>query len=650
MMSNNIVESKPPKEFAESRNSALEVTSPWQLPPIERGKSSFDCTHLNKVLDGDQREVREKVMQIIAQFERYQGTNIEDYRAKVLQWTKQVAAKGIGRTFMLRSLGGEENLPKFIAAFETFAYFDINLLVKLGVQFGLFAGSIQRLGTAFHHQKYLLDAVEAKLLGCFAMTEIGHGSNVQGIQTQAAYEPDSDCFVIDSPTYDSGKNYIGNAARDAQLATVFAQLKVADKQYGVHAFLVPIRDEEGNACPGVTLQDNGLKMGLNGVDNGRIWFRSVRIPRTEMLDHFAHVSPGGEYQSPITSQGARFFAMIGTLVSGRISVAAAANSVAKSALTIAVRYAARRRQFGTPNQEMLLLDYPTHQRRLFPFLANVYALHFAIPALVQENENEANSKSVETSAAAIKVFSTQNCTLTVQECREACGGEGYIAANRFSTLKADSEIFTTFEGDNTVLLLLVAKNLLTELKEKLQDMPAPRRAQFFVQQKLSETLRKHPAYTFNITYDHLLQTRYQLTLIRIRETANLMRCAKKLRSLLKSGELEPFAAFVHLQLELMELARAHIGRVILERFANSLETVNEPALKTILKRLCDLYALHEIERNRGWFLENGLISAIKSRAVTHTVDRLCHDLRADAVHLVDAFGIPNEILAAPIAL
>ncbi|MBV9391068.1 MAG: acyl-CoA dehydrogenase family protein [Verrucomicrobia bacterium] len=631
-------------------NPAFDVARRWQLPPIERGKSSFDCAQLRKVLDGDQREVREKVMEIIAQFERFQGTNIEDYRAKVLQWTEQAAAKGIGRTFMLRSLGGEEDLPKFIAAFETFAYFDINLLVKLGVQFGLFAGSIQRLGTAPHHQKYLVNAVEAKLLGCFAMTEIGHGSNVQGIQTEAVYEPESDCFVINSPTYDSGKNYIGGAARDARLATVFAQLKVADKQYGVHAFLVPIRDEKGNACFGVTLQDNGLKMGLNGVDNGRIWFRSVRIPRTEMLDRFGRVSPGGEYNSPITSQNARFFAMIGTLVSGRISVAAAANCVAKSALTIAVRYAARRRQFGSPNREVLLLDYPAHQRRLIPFLANVYASHFAIAALVQENENDPNSKAVETSAAAIKIFSTQNCTFTIQECREACGGEGYIAANRFSALRADSEIFTTFEGDNTVLLQLVAKNLLSALKDKLQDMPPAGRAQFFLQQKLAEMLRKHPAYTFNLTYDHLVQTRYQLALIRIRETANLSRCARKLRSLLKSGKLEPFAAFVHLQLELMELARAHTSRLILERFASSLEKVGEPSLKRILKRLCDLYALHEIERNRGWFLENGLISAIKSRAVSHAVDRLCRDLRADVVHLVDAFGIPDGVLAAPIAV
>ena len=94
-------------------------------------------------------------------------------------WPRQVSAGFL----CPRSVGGEENLPKFMAAFETLAFHDISLVIKLGVQFGLFAGSIQRLGTEYHHQKYLPDAASATLMGCFAMTEIGHGSNVQGLET-----------------------------------------------------------------------------------------------------------------------------------------------------------------------------------------------------------------------------------------------------------------------------------------------------------------------------------------------------------------------------------------------------------------------------------------------------------------------------------
>ena len=188
-------------------------------------------------------------------------------------------------------------------------------------------------------------------MGCFAMTEIGHGSNVQGLETYAVYQRESDSFILHSPTYSAGKNYIGNAAEDGQLAVVFAQLEMNGQKHGVHAFLVPIRGENGNLLPGVRIEDNGLKMGLNGVDNGRIWFDHVKVPRIEMLNRFADVTADGQYRSDIQSQSARFFTMIGTLVSGRISIAATANSATKSALTIAVRYAARRRQFGSPKSD-----------------------------------------------------------------------------------------------------------------------------------------------------------------------------------------------------------------------------------------------------------------------------------------------------------
>jgi acyl-CoA oxidase len=408
---------------------------------------------------------------------------------------------------MPRSVGGEENLPKFIAAFETLAFHDINLVIKLGVQFGLFAGSIQRLGTEYHHQKYLPDAGAAKLMGCFAMTEIGHGSNVQGLETTAVYNEDTDCFVLHSPTHSAGKNYIGNAAEDGRIATVFAQLEVNGQNHGVHAFVVPIRDDHGNLLPGVTIEDNGLKMGLNGVDNGRIWFDHIRVPRLEMLNRFADVTADGQYRSDIKNPGARFFTMIGTLVGGRISIATTANSAAKSALTIAIRYSARRRQFGPPkvSQETLLLDYPAHQRRLCPLLANVFALDFALKQLIEQHESvqSSTSRPLETLAAGLKAFTTWNTTKTIQTCREACGGEGYLAVNRISALKADTDIYTTFEGDNTVLMQLVAKNLLSESKEKLQKMRPAQVATFFIAHKLTAIAKLNPAATLNIGERHL---------------------------------------------------------------------------------------------------------------------------------------------------
>jgi acyl-CoA oxidase len=625
------------------------------LPPIERKAATFDPKVLQLLLDGVHAEVRNSVKQLVCQpdFRYYDGNDVAIYRKRILAWTKRLAATGIGRIFMSRSVGGEQNLPKFIAAFETLAFHDISLVIKLGVQFGLFAGSIQRLGTEYHHEKYLPDAASATLIGCFAMTEIGHGSNVQGLETTAVYQRASDDFVLHSPTYSAGKNYIGNAAQDGRLAVVFAQLEVNGQKHGVHAFLVPIRGENGELAPGVTIEDNGLKMGLNGVDNGRIWFDHVKVPRVEMLNRFADITPDGQYRSDIQSQAARFFAMIGTLVSGRISIAATANSAAKSALAIATRYAARRRQFGSPKaKETLLLDYPAHQRRLCPLIAKTFALDFALKHLVELNEtaHAGNSRSLESLAAGLKAATTWHATQTIQTCREACGGEGYLAENRISALKADTDIYTTFEGDNTVLMQLVAKNLLSEFKNRLKEMRPAQLAGFFLDQRLAAVAKRDPRFIFNVSQTHFRDADFQIVMFRFRESTALFSAAREFHRLTSKLHLDQYTAFAQLQRELLDLAQAHIDRVILERFARIIATVQTHSLKPILKRACDLFALSQIEINKGWYLEHGALTGFKSRAISRQVDNLCREVRDEAVQLVDSFGIPDSCLAAPIAL
>ncbi|MBV8142275.1 MAG: acyl-CoA dehydrogenase family protein [Verrucomicrobia bacterium] len=625
-------------------------------PPIERNTATFDPKVLQLLLDGVHVEIRNSVKQLMTQpeFRYYYGNDIALYRKKVLGWMKRIAETGIGRIVLPRSVGGEEDLPRFIAAFETLAFHDLNLIIKLGVQLGLFAGSIQRLGTEYHHQKYLPDAASGTLMGCFGMTEIGHGSNVQGLETTAVYHRPSDSFIIHSPGYTAGKNYIGNAADDGRLAVVFAQLEVNGKRHGVHAFLVPIRSENGDPLPGVTIEDNGLKMGLNGVDNGRIWFDQVKVPRAEMLNRFAEVTAEGQYQSEIQGQAERFFTMIGTLVSGRISIAATANSAAKSALTIATRYAARRRQFGSPKaiQESLLLDYPAHQRKLCPLIAKVFALDFALKHLIDLNEtvHSGNSRPLETLAAGLKAVITWNTTQTIQICREACGGEGYLAVNRIGALKADTDIYTTFEGDNTVLMQLVAKNLLSELKDEIKGMRPAQRVRFFLDQRLGAIARRNPRFTFDIRQSHLRDPEFQVAMFRLRESTALFAAGRAFHRLICKNQLDHYAAFAHMQRELLDLAHAHIERTVLERFALLIRTMQPSPLKLVLKRLCDLFALSQMELNKGWYLEHGALSGLKSKAITKQVDKLCREVRPEAVQLVDSFGIPDACLAAPIAL
>ena len=150
-----------------------------------------------------------------------------------------------------------ERRDYIIAAFETVAFHDLSLLIKMGVQFGLFGGSILQLGTERHHQKYLRDVGTLDLPGCFAMTETGHGSNVHELGTVARYDAQTEEFVVHTPHESARKDYIGNAAQHGRLATVFAQLEVGEERHGVHALLVPIRDEDGSPCAGVRIEACG---------------------------------------------------------------------------------------------------------------------------------------------------------------------------------------------------------------------------------------------------------------------------------------------------------------------------------------------------------------------------------------------------------
>ena len=215
------------------------------------------------------------------------------------------------------------------------------------------------------------------LPGCFAMTELGHGSNVAGIETTAVYDEKTKEFVLNTPGNDASKYWIGGAGQHGKLSAVFAQLTVQGIPRGVHVFAVRIRDDAGGSVRGVEILDHGSKAGLNGVDNGQIWFRDLRVPRESLLNALADVSPEGEYQSPIPSAAARFGATVGGLTTGRVLIASAAVEGVKLAAVVALRYSARRPQFGSA----IVLDYLTHATRLAPALAAGYAYHLALGRL-----------------------------------------------------------------------------------------------------------------------------------------------------------------------------------------------------------------------------------------------------------------------------
>ncbi|QFZ21887.1 acyl-CoA dehydrogenase [Saccharothrix syringae] len=611
---------------------------------------------LRELLDGRWAELRRDSLDLLGKLAPVHDLPREEYRAWVLEQLHALAAGGHPLIGFPTEYGGKGDVGGSVVAFEVLGFGDLSLMVKAGVQWGLFGGAVQALGTEEHHARYLPGIMGLDLPGCFAMTETGHGSDVQHLRTTATYDPAAQEFVVHTPDAAARKDYIGNAARDGRLAVVFAQLVTGGEEHGVHALVVPIRDGSGAAMPGVTIEDCGPKAGLNGVDNGRLTFDHVRVPRSALLNRYGDVAPDGTYSSPVEGRGRRFFTMLGTLVRGRISVAGGAGSATKKALAIAIRYGDRRRQFTRPDTgaEVVVLDYLAHQRRLLPALAQTYALHFAQEELVSalhDVSDDRGQRELESRAAGLKAVATWHATHTIQACREACGGAGYLAENLIAGLKADTDVFTTFEGDNTVLLQLVAKGLLTSYRDHVGDLDPWGMARFVADQAVGVVIERTAARALidrlvSGSSDALLDRGWQVRQFEDRERHVLEGLARRLR---RASPENAFDVFNAAQDHVLHAARAHVDRVVLEAFVAALERGTDPEVTALLGKVCDLYALSVIEADRAWFLEHGRLTPQRAKAVSQAVNELCGQLRPHARDLVDAFGIPEPWLAAPIA-
>ncbi|MET7644325.1 acyl-CoA dehydrogenase [Streptomyces sp. NPDC005426] len=631
-----------------------------------------DVRALTGILDGEYARIRDLVRTNLVTYasvlEEADEFGVDAYRERVRELVVEMAATGQTGMGFPREYGGGGDVGASIAAFETLAFGDLSVLVKVGVQFGLFGGAILHLGTRRHHDAHLPDLITGRLMGCFAMTETGHGSNVQALGTVARYDAAAQEFVLTTHGDQARKDYIGNAARHAELAVVFAQLEVDGEREGVHAFVVPVRTG-GEVAPGVRIEDDGRKMGLNGVDNGRIWFDDVRVPREALLNRFADVTPDGVYESSIENPDRRFFTMLGTLVQGRVSVGGAGVNAAKVALAIATKYAVRRRQFRAASdaEEHVLLDYGLHQRRLLPLIARTYALHFAQDVVRTElhevfsgvRDDESTRRRLESRAAGTKALATWHATRVVQECREACGGAGYLTVNRFAALKNDSDIFTTFEGDNHVLLQLVAKGLLTHYASEFEDLDQLGMVRYVTSLAVDTVIERTSAHKLlervrdilpgGDEWDQeagLLDSAYQLAMLRYREEHMLAGVARRLKRGIDQGRA-PGDVFSQAQDHVIAVAHAHVERLVLEAFVDKVRALPESGNKVALGLLCDLFALSTIEADRAWFMEHGRLTVQRSKAISREVNELGRQVRPFAVDLVDAWGVPPEMLRAP---
>jgi acyl-CoA oxidase len=637
-----------------------------------RVQPAVDVEALGRQLLGKWADVRLQARELAARPElhKIEGLTHTEHRKRVFgQLRYLVENEAVHRAFPA-ALGGSDDHGGNIAGFEELVVADPSLQIKAGVQWGLFGSAVMHLGTAGHHATWLPGIMNLDIPGCFAMTETGHGSDVASIATTATYDPSTEEFVVHTPFRAAWKDYIGNAATDGLAAVVFAQLVTRGVNHGVHAFYVDLRDPETREfVPGIGGEDDGIKGGLNGIDNGRLHFTNVRIPRTNLLNRYGDVAPDGTYSSPIASPGRRFFTMLGTLVQGRVSLDGAAVAASKVALKAAIGYSTERRQFNASSHtdEEVLLDYQRHQRRLFTRLATTYAAGFAHEQLLQKfddvfsgaHDTDEDRQDLETLAAALKALSTWHALDTLQECREACGGAGFLIENRFASLRADLDVYATFEGDNTVLLQLVAKRLLADYAKEFRSVDFGVLARYVVGQATGAAIHRtglrqvaqFMADTGSVQRAAiaLRDEEGQRALLTDRVQTMVAEAAGSLRGSNRLSQEKGAALFNRHQNELIDAAQAHAELLQWEAFTDALREVEDPGTRLVLTWLRDLFGLSLIEKNLSWYLMNGRLSMQRGRTVGEYINRLLVKIRPHALDLVEAFGYGDEHVRAAVA-
>ncbi|KAH6712989.1 acyl-CoA dehydrogenase/oxidase C-terminal [Leptodontidium sp. 2 PMI_412] len=530
-----------------------------------------------------------------------------------------------------------------------------------GLHASMYLTTLEGQGTPEQHKLFLEPAQEYKAIGCYAQTELGHGSNVRGLETTATWNPEDKTFILHSPHLTASKWWIGSLGRTANHAVVMAQLIIAGKPYGPHPFVCQIRDMKTHEpLEGVHVGDIGPKFGYNTMDNGFLLLNQFKIPHINMLARFSRVDPEtNKYVKPSSPS-----LIYGTLTWVRSTIVLQSGGVLARGVTIATRYAAVRRQFQDRDAptgshgENQVLNYTMVQFRLLPLLAATFALHFtgkAMMGLYQENQKQmqASASTADTNRGAgpeethsgsdlladlhatscgLKALGSTTAAEGLEVCRRACGGHGYSSFGGIGAWYADYLPTTTWEGDNYMLTQQVARYLLKSARAVLKgNAPNNDTSRIF-----TTFLQKQD---MGAAHD-VLGSDSDLVAAFAWRTSFLTFEALKHRDVEKNS-------WNSLLVDFWRLSTAHSQYLVVKNFYEALQSESlryelDPATIDVLHKLFRLYALNTLEKEASEFYSSSAVTVRQIQlARTKSVMKLLEEIRPHALSLVDAWHFPD---------
>ncbi|KAL3888960.1 hypothetical protein ACJMK2_001319 [Sinanodonta woodiana] len=602
----------------------------------ERKQATFDVEKLTEfIYNGGNIVRRRRYLQNIIFNDKY----LSSFKPWAYRTREEEYEIGLAKNVYLNKLMNDLNITN---AYEQFFIREAAVSQEsnpLGLHVVMFIPTIEKQGTKEQVNKWIPLAKSYKIIGTYAQTELGHGTFLRGLETTATFDPATDEFVINCPTLTSMKYWPGALGKTCNAAVTMAQLHINGKNYGMHAFMTPLRDfETHQPLPGIVIGDIGPKFGYGGNDNGFLLFKNYRIPRDHMLMRYAKVERDGTYTSPPSAKLA-YAPMIHVR---SLIVGDAARCLAQAAV-IATRYSAVRRQSEMkPGEgESQVIDYQTQQEKLFPQIANSYALLFVsrymldtylnITQQIEQGKTD-ELPQLHAIASGMKAVSSWLASEGVDNLRMACGGHGYSHASGIPKIFINLTPACTYEGENTVMVLQSARYLVkcVSMLQRGETLPG-------FMTYLSKARGSKSPLDDRLQFSDLVDAYEQ------RAARMVKSSAMRLQSLIASGK-SPEVSWNMTSVQLTKAAMAHVEAFIVKTFVEVVSTIADKNVRAAMESLCRLYAVHGMNKKMGDFLKDSYISGAQADMLMNKMLDLFQEIRPNAVALVDAYDYHDNTL------